>query len=333
MRQVTIKDVAAATGTSTATVSRALQDKPGVSEELRAKLKQVAAQLNYVSRNSSKQARTLLLVFPAQYFQQGSIIYGRGVEVLFQRTAKAGIMMTSLSDDAAELATLQRVITDQDVSVLTYFCTEPDPSVVDIAVKRGLPIVLIHRHDKGPNTSSFVVNDYLGGLQVADHFYQTDRRECIFVVPTVDQHKYSTQQRYAGFRDRMLSYGLTVKFVAIPQLSLSERIPYLKEKAGDFDALFAYSDLQAREFIEASKLHGIRIPEDVSVVGYNNSHHVTTTDPQLSSVHWPIDKVCHCVMDHIERYAGGQKDAFPIHLAIDPELIIRGSSAVSTHQA
>ena len=117
--------------------------------------------------------------------------------------------------------------------------------------------------------------------------------------------------------------------VTMPKAPLEERIRYVQKQGGDFNAVFAYSDLQAREFAEGAALVGLRIPEEVSLVGYNNSNHVGVTTPELSSVYWPIDKLCHMVMDHVERYVAGRYDVFPIQVSVRPRLIIRGSSDLS----
>ncbi len=326
MKSVTIRDVAAATGTSSATVSRALQDKPGVSDELRAKLKAAAARLKYVPRSVVKPASIMVLVFPAHYIREGSLVYARGIEVLYQRTADSAMFLTTQSDHPAEFKALQRAVNEPDASILVYFCAEPSPAVVELAAKRGLPIVLIHRYIAGPNISSFTVNDVHGGALVAEHFLAMGRKNSVFLLPEVNVKHYAAEQRFKGFHERMTAGGGSVKTVVSPRLALNLRIDYVKEKAGDFDSLFAYSDLEAKEFVEAGQLSGVRIPEEVSVVGYNNSHHVEETNPNLSSVYWPIEKVCHCVMDHIERYINGQGDVFPIQLSIQPQLIVRGSS-------
>jgi len=329
MKKVTIRDIAAATGTSIATVSRALQGKPGVSEELRERLKEVAARLNYVPRPTVKPGSIMMLVFPSHYLREGSHVFGRGVEVLYDRAAEAKMLVMTQTDHDAEVEACKKILKEQDVSVLIYFCGVPRDEIVEVATKQGTEVIVIHRQVDNPYISTFISDDYYGGQLVAEHFLATGRRKAIYLVPEDTKGCYSARERFAGFSDRMLQAGAEVQMVTMPKAPLEERIRYVQKQGGDFNAVFAYSDLQAREFAEGAALVGLRIPEEVSLVGYNNSNHVGVTTPELSSVYWPIDKLCHMVMDHVERYVAGRYDVFPIQVSVRPRLIIRGSSDLS----
>jgi DNA-binding LacI/PurR family transcriptional regulator len=219
-----------------------------------------------------------------------------------------------------------RMIRDEDISCLICFCAVPHEEIVDLASKRGIPIVLIHRESNDSRLSTFVSDDYYGGRLVAKHFLNSGRNSIVYIY-SEDKSDYPANVRYEGLADGVEEAGLKVQKVMLPRrLPIEERFAYVKCSVGICDAVFAYSDLEAKEFLEGAKYAGVSIPEQISVVGYNNSDLVLETNPNLSSVYWAIDKLCHLAIDCIERYVSGQFDAFPVNVRILPRLHIRDSS-------
>lgn len=316
--KVTVQDLARLAGTSTATVSRALNDKAGVSEELRARIKQLARHHGYIPKR--KYQEEILLVLPSADISLASP-YTKGLAVLQEGLLRSDCVV--ISDYSRNPKAQLQIMKSRDIKLVIYFCCTPDTAVCTEAVRSQVQLVLIHRESTLPNVSSFISDDCYGGYLATSHLLAQGRKKVAFLG--LDQDHYSPRMRWEGYCKAMSEQGL-------PPLRWEEAIlrsPALGEQVREkgVNGVFVWADHVAQRLIEVLHYQGVAVPHQVAVVGYNDlASIVENTVPPLSSVNWPIDQVCQWAMEYITQYLTRGSQIRPMKVKIAPELIVRDSS-------
>jgi LacI family transcriptional regulator len=332
---VTLRDVARAAGVHPGTASRALDPAKLwlVSPETRAKVESSARELGYrpdiVARSLRSGSTKTIGVVVADLSNPfaGEVIHGiagflypRGFMPLiietFDDTERLGLALDALRS--------RRV----DAVVLTVARTADTETILDVA-RSGLSIVLAVRHLPGSGLPTVVHDDAGGGRLVAEHLLSLGHRTLGELRGGQDAQPFLERGR--AFRQAVVAGGGAVREVdsvaAHPTAEEGRRLmeDYLEDRDDLPPAFFAHNDSMAIGAIDALRQAGLRCPEDVSVVGYNDaplSDHVT---PPLTTVRYPSDEV--------GRFAAGvalshiaDRDRTGVHVTFPAELVVRGST-------
>lgn len=315
--RVTIRDIARLVGTSTGTVSRALNDKEGVGEELRNRIKAIAKEYGYVPRRQIQ--REVMLVWPLTHTPVTSS-YIRGLEVLQRglNDNQCVMLSTYKLDPQSQI----RIMRNRDLAAVIYFCCAPEQRILQMAMRSQIPLVLIHWESSHPYVASFVSDDFNGGYMATKHLLDEGRRKVAFVGPIKD---YSPRLRWEGFCQALGEAGLEPLRWDDTVLRPQELVEQLRENG--VDGVFAWHDHTAQLLMEAFAFHGITIPDNIAVVGYNDvASVVEKTVPPLTSVYWPIDQACAWAIEYLDQCFNRKVPPRPMKVKIMPELVIRDSS-------
>jgi DNA-binding LacI/PurR family transcriptional regulator len=288
-----MEDIALRAGVSKITVSRALRDSDAVTPETRERIKQVAQALGYRMNHSARNLRlrkthTIAVVLEMQPDADRPISDPYPLQLL------GGIIQELTTRRySALLTSLEAVSQDQGLAADGVILLGQGAN--DIAVRRlqqlGLPMAVwgaVHGIEgkKGGRHVQVGSDNLHGGACVAERFVALQRSEIVFLG---DDSHAEVADRLQGFQRVLSKAGLKAQvlkpaaftfgagFTVIQShLSSARRVP---------DALFAASDLLAMGAVRAFLDAGLRVPQDVSVVGYDNSPAGQTFEPPLSSVH------------------------------------------------
>lgn len=332
---VTIKDVAKAAGVSVSAVSKVLRDAYGVSDNMKAKVTAAIEQLGYRPRAAARSMRgksysvgivipELSSLFPVQVAQ--SIVDS------FEKTGYQPLLASSPSDcgSAAEAQKkLIRSLTDRQVDGLIIISPFMDIEWIE-NLAETLPTVLVARNGIGAHYDSVTDNAFEGTLRMVDYLIELGHREIAYIgMPSSDlkpPYVLSTASRQEGYERGMTMHGLKPHVIAsyyseqggyeaMETLMAEDKLP---------TAVFAGADIAAFGVMRAANEHGISIPNDLTVVGYDNVfasglHGVglTTLDQKAESVG---SQAAHLLLTRME----GRTE--PICRIETPELIIRSSS-------
>ena len=327
-KRATIKDVAALAGVSAATVSRALDDRPEISSETKERVRSACAQLGYVPNAAARglaghATHTIGLVLP-----DISNPYFSGMATAIEETAAAHgcrvFLSNSLRKEDRELRAIENLVARQ-VDGIFVNPVSPESQLRHREVLGGLPCVYLGaNHDESP--SYVMADNETGAYAAARYLIRLGHRDILFLGGRTTSR--TREQRIRGFRRALAEAGLEGRELpAPPNVTLMRQWSYetaLELLKGPLpDAIFAYSDMTALKVLEAAEERGVRIPEDLSMVGYDNIafgalhriHLTTVSQHKYQQGQIAVERL-------LEKINGSRAHTEDI---LEPELIIRST--------
>ena len=294
--QITIKDIARELGISPSTVSRALKDHPDISKDTKKAVNNLAKKLNYqpniVALNlRKKKTNTIGVIIPEiVHFFFSTIISGiedtaheAGYNVILAQSSE------SLVREKADVQTLYNSRVDGLLMSISRETTEYDH--IESVLERGLPIVFYDRNYPNQETSKILVDDFAGSKEAVEHL--------------IDQGCKRIAHIQAAFKLTIAIERLRGYQTALSEHNLPFYEGYLQECPGGNvedglkamnnllslpqqpDGVFANNDVLAMGAMQAIKKAGLKIPQDIAVVGFSNWFYSSMIEPPLSSVDQP----------------------------------------------
>ncbi|HEX7338748.1 MAG TPA: LacI family DNA-binding transcriptional regulator [Rhodanobacteraceae bacterium] len=285
-RNPTMADLARAAGVSKITVSRALADSPLVAETTRRRIQQLARdrgyRLNVSARNFRRQRSNLIATIVEMTPSAG-------------RTMLDPYPLALLGAIAQELAgvgygvllTTRQGMTESFIHAadgVILLGQGAHQSSVKLCDEMGVPLVVWGAGTDGDAHVIVGSDNVHGGASAAEHLLSTGRRRPVF-VGNADHAEMA--QRLRGFRDVLARRGIGPTCVTPNGWTMDAGAGAIDSLLADktaFDAVFACSDLLAMGAIRALREHGVRVPEDVSVIGYDDTPLGAAFTPPLTSV-------------------------------------------------
>ncbi len=287
---VSITEVAEHAGVSSTTVSHTLSGKRPVSPEVRDRVLESMSTLGYVPSRSAQNlalgnTRIIALVVPDignGYFAE----LAKGVEATAVERGYNVILCTTGFDHAREMQYLT-MIRSRAVDGILYAAGAP-PTDRELAALLGdLPLMFVDEEIPDTIFGSVVSDNYQGGRCVAEHLIGLGHRSA--VVLSVEGNPVTSERRVAGFVDYWRAAGLSDPLTGVgdytEERGRSAIRPSLQAlTTGSATAVFATNDLMAFGVINELRSVGIRVPEDVSVVGFDDSPAARYSYPGLTTV-------------------------------------------------
>lgn len=336
--QATIKDIAAELNVSASTVSRALKDYPGISDETKRKVRELAEKLNYrpnaiaLSLRKSRSFTIGVIIPEVVHFFFSTVISGIE-EVAFSRGYN--VILTQTNEKLArEISSIETMLDNQIDGILVSFSKETTHfEHFSKLLNQGYPIVFFDRVPEIPNAVSVMVDDYKGAYNATEHLISQGYRTIVHLAGP--KNLKISQERIRGYEDALVDNGMKINPDYIVECRIgtdheSQEITskLLKSLSVKPDAFFASNDMAAVGAMLACKAAGLKIPEDVGIVGFSNWQFCTMIDPSLSSVSQPGSKMgakaTDILLDIIEKKLDSKTILGPFVLGT--ELLIRKSS-------
>jgi DNA-binding LacI/PurR family transcriptional regulator len=332
----TLEEVAQLAGVSRATVSRVVNGSPRVSPDVRTDVQAAIDRLGYVPNRAARSLVTrrsdsiavvitepTALLFSDPFFPR--LLRGISSELAVHDRQLVLLMPDTPADEARTADYLTAGHVDGTVLVSLH-ADDPLPGRLGAA---GIPIVLVGRPPKGTRASYVDVDNRQGAQSAVDHLVAGGRR----VIATIAGPRDMAvgMDRLAGYRDALTDAGLTLD----PTLETTSdftrdggaaAMTRLLAARPDIDGVFAASDLMAVGALSVLAAAGRRVPQDVAVVGYDDSPVATSTTPQLTSVRQPIEEMGHETA-RLLLAAVEAADPVPRRVILATELVRRASSA------
>lgn len=336
--QATIKDIAKELNVSTSTVSRALKDYPGISDETKRKVKELADRLNYrpnavaLSLRKSKSFTIGVIIPEVVHFFFSTVI--SGVEEVAHANGYNVILVQTNEKLSREKSSIETMLSNQIDGVLVSYSRETtDFSHFKKLMDLDFPIVFFDRKPDLENTVNVTVNDYQGAYDATRHLVSQGYTKIAHLAGP--SNLAISKRRKEGYLKALEDAGLSARpewIVECPSGSESESyqiaMEIFKDASDRPDAIFAHHDIVAAGAMIAIKKLGLKIPEDVGVVGYSNWQFSSMIDPPLSTVSQPGfsigENATHLLLDMIAGKEPGYQR--PQDVMLDTELVIRKSS-------
>lgn len=334
-RQITIKDIALKLGLSTSTVSRALKDHPDISPKTRTAVKELAGLLGYRPnrialnlRNNS--TRTLGLIIPEiEHYFFSAII--NGIEEIAYKNDYSVMVFQSNESYKREVINTQAVLTNRVDGVLVSFSKETnDFSHFQKLIENEIPIVFFDRVIDSLPADQVVADDYQGAFLAVNHLIEKGcKRIAHFAAP---QNLQIGKSRLSGYHDALLKHNIPFDHNLV---LLADTFEAARKAAHDIlrkpnapDGFFAVNDMSAIAIIKAAKELGKKIPEEVKVVGFENSKSAALSEPELTTVdQFGFELGREACLMLLKRLKDKNQESFtPTRKIIKTKLVVRSSS-------
>ena len=293
---VTIKDVAALAGVSPSTVSRTCKNNPSISEETKERVRKAMAELGYepnfqASNLASQNSRTIGIILPASakevyensfYLEaiQGISYYCNGRQ--YMTTIVTG------QDEAEILDAVRSMSRSGKVDGFIILYSKKDDPVIDYLFNEGLLYILIGKATQYTNQTIYIDNDnLLAGREAAEYLYQLGHRRIAYLGS--DSSLMFSADRKAGYQLALASHQLPVRpeyCVEVKNVSENneEAIRGLLMQKDRPTAILVSDDILAVSLERVCLENHLAIPEDLSIISFNNSLFARLTSPQLTSI-------------------------------------------------
>ena len=294
LEQATIKDIARELQVSSSTVSRALKDYPGISDETKRKVKEMAEKLHYrpnaiaLSLRKSRSFTIGVIIPEVVHFFFSTVISGIE-EVAFSRGYN--VILTQTNEKLArEKSSIDTMLSNQmDGFLVSYSKETTDFTHFSKLLNQGYPIVFFDRVPEIPGAIHVIVNDYAGAYDATKHLIQQGYSRIVHLAGP--SNLKISQERIRGYKDALKEFGISF----FPELVVectqgtdeeAQKITaqLLQSITPRPDAFFANNDLAAMGAIQACKNAGFSVPQEIGVVGFSNWQFCSIVDPSLSSV-------------------------------------------------
>ena len=292
---VTMSDIAKRLGVSKTTVSLALANQPGVSEEMRQSVIDMAARLGYQRRDFplsiSTRRRAILAVFQNNLIQSDisglAIWYIDGVQAAADDFKLRVVLSTlaigeRIADHAIDVARSEPV---DMLGALLMGVKERTEPVVNQLQALGIPIVAVNRH--WPESDlSFVSVDYRRAqMEAVRYLWQMGHRTIAYVSIDADEGYSWLKQRREGYEAGLVAEGgvLNPRHV-IHAPDVRQVVDNVLDNAADATAICAQNDTLALALIRELQQRAIIVPRDMSVIGFDNDRSLPISDPPLTTI-------------------------------------------------
>ena len=330
----TIHDVARRAGVSTATVSRALNAKGQVRPATRWLVEEAVRELGYrpntLARSlKTRTTQTIAFLLPdiTNPFYPGLV---KGVQDCAHAHGYTLLLGSAEGDPAAEEQYLNLLWEKRVDGAIVDGLVLPRDRIAAF-VSGGFPIVSLDRNVDFPNVPLVQVNNARGARLATEHLLDLGHRR-VAHVSGADGLRIS-EERLAGYVDALREAGIEPDPRLIAAGRFSEEggaaaAELLLARGGDFTALFAANDMSAIGAIKTLEDRGLRIPDDVSVVGFDDLRLSAYVSPALTTVRQPAYEMSYRAAELLfELIETGKRRRRSANVVFEPELIVRSSSA------
>ena len=334
-KDITIYDIAKVLGLSPATVSRGLKDHPAINSKTRKRIMDMAREMGYRSNSFASNLRmqkthTIGIIIHELKSQFISSVLA-GIEKV---TTEAGydLIIGHSSEtwrkEAANAHNLFHKRVDGLIASLAFDTKEMDH--FDPYVQKGIPIVFFDRVEEFTYGTRVVIDNVKAGYEATAHLAAQGCRRIVHITANLGRNVYAG--RLKGYQQALADYGLQYdpNLLLVNDLGEAAALRAAKQvMAMDQrpDGAFITNDFFAAVFLQTLKENGIRVPEDMAIVGFNNDAISKIIHPKLTTINYPGEEMGEQAARSLLEQLSGQSSArTPDTIIIRSELIIRESS-------
>ncbi|MBW8349477.1 substrate-binding domain-containing protein [Bacillus sp. IITD106] len=303
---VTMKDIAEKIGVTSVTVSKALNDKEGVSDELKEKIKRLAEEMGYRFNTAARSMKDGLsfnigVIIPERFtgmLQSFYLNFYQSISKVLEEQGYYGILHILRSEDEDELK-LPRIYQEQKVDGFIILGQIKKPYIKKLQSVE-LPTVFMDFYDEEANMDAVITDNFYGAYDITNYLIRNGHEKIAYVG-----NIYSTssiQDRFLGYYKSLLEHHIKLN----EQYILSDRDENGKYIEIDLPeelptAFVCNCDQVAHLLITKLKDLGYRVPEDFSVVGFDNDIYATITEPGLTTVEVNIEEMSRTAIGFIQE--------------------------------
>jgi LacI family transcriptional regulator len=335
-REITIYDLAQKLNISVATVSRALKDDPVVSKKTKKKIFDLAEELGYRSNHFARNLRTqrtdtIGVIVPRlnSYFMSTIIA---GMENVANSNGYNLIISQSSESFRKEIANAKTLFNNRVDGLLVSLAYDTeDTSHFDSFFKKNIPVIFFDRVEQHESSTQILIDNRQAAFDATEHLIQQGCKRIVHITATPKRNVYI--DRLQGYKQALATHNIPFRedYILINNLSFEsgmEAAVLIREMNPMPDGVFVANDNSAVGCMVSLKQSGIRIPDDIAIVGFNNDPVSKVVEPNLSTINYPGYEMGEVAAWNLINHLNG---VAPIHttnrIILRSELVIRASSA------
>ena len=338
MKNLTLKDIAAALNLSITTVSKALKDYPDVNTNTKERVKAYAKKVNFTPNGHAaflrtQQSKLIGVVIPRlNHFFFSNVLRG-----IMKAAEEEDYMVIVLSSDESyelEKKQINRLLQQNvDGILLSIADSTHDTKHIDAIIEQKIPLIFFDKYSKLSNCSSVVINDQKAAFNAVEHLIKQGKKNIAHLLGPL--RPQNSIDRFLGYRKALEQYGLEYRkewVFTCDQISNEEGYAYTQEiieKHPEIDAIFAVADMPAVGAIKCLNEQKIVIPDQIAVMGFSNWRISNLVTPTLSTVNQPGiemgEKAFELFYKEQQLIKKGESVVYE-KIELDTKLIIRQSS-------
>lgn len=335
---ITSRDIAAKVGVSPATVSMVFRNKPGISDAVREKVRAAAREMGYeyVSSAGVRHSNTMQLIL---FKRHGKVVsnttfFEHLTQGVSDMVHQLGYQFSITYFYATENITEQlRSISSAKCAGIILLTTEMQNEDMDIFQSLNIPIILLDNWFPNRRYDAVVIDNTYGTWRAVQHLARCGHKRIGYLHSKVDIHNF--RERCDGYLNAVASFpeidndsaqriipvGTTVESAYEDMMTFLASDPILPT------AFFADNDIIAVGCMRAILKSGYRIPEDVSIIGFDNMPISQMTDPPLTTMAVKSDRMGALAVERLDRQIRSETGGEIVRLSVSPELVQRSSVA------
>lgn len=338
MRTVTLRDVAQAVGVTPAAVSLALSGSPRISERTKDAVVKAAAELGYVPSSAGRALRsqrsgTVALIVPNTSQHVFGHMYFMHVLTGVSEAANehdAQVLVSTNAEEVNGVTAYQRVMRSRSADGAIVTSAAIDDGNIATLVSSGLPVVLIGNFPYLRDVVSVGIDDVAATRQITDHLVAVHRRSHILHVTGTLDHQTGVDRRegfYAAIAEARLPKPTVIEgdlSEASGAAAIERALDGAPEDGPPFDGIVFANDDMALGGMRVLQRHGIRVPEDVSVVGFDDFGLARVVTPGLTTVAVPAEEMARRATERLFQIIDGDRSGAP-HQELPVQIVVRRS--------
>lgn len=331
----TIYEVSKLAGVSLATVSRVMNNSDKVRPQTRQKVEAAIRKLDYRPNSTaqslaSNRSNSVGILVPELHGPFFGAMLG-SIELELRQQGKHVIITAGHSDAEREKEGIDFLVSRScDALILFVFAISDDH--IESLRQSSIPVIVIGRLIPGMEEDCISLDNEIGGYIATKSLIESGHRQLACITGPL--WKSDGQERFAGYKRALSEFGLTYDRQLLVEGDYEESsgrkgMQELLQREIPFTGLVCANDVMAAGAIEIARAHGLNIPDDLSVVGFDNVFFTRYMHPQLSTIDYPAEKMGQMAARCVLRDVYGNKDV-DIQLRFEPHLVRRSSIAEFT---
>lgn len=314
-KAVKLADIAEKLDVSAVTVSKALSDQKGVSEEMRAKIKQLADELGYVPPSAGRRAKeqksyNIGVIIAEQFLDKYDSFYWQMYQMVTTKAVSKGCftMLEVISNEDAAALNLPKLVQEEKVDGIIVIGRMSRAYLEALDTKAKIPTVYLDFYDEKKECDAVISDSFYGMYRLVNYLYEMGHEKIAYVGTLLATG--SITDRYFGYAKSLMEHGQQIRkdWVIDDRNKETGKIDRenLLQLPTEMPTAFACNcDLTASEIIKKLKAAGYRVPEDISVVGYDNYLYPGLSDVAITTYEVDMKEMARRAIHTIVRKISG----------------------------
>jgi LacI family transcriptional regulator len=345
MVSITIKDIAKIAGVSHATVSRSLNNSPLAAEETKKRIRELADSLGFEFNANARslitsRSGTICIIYPDKFGEFGASFYYNSLLNQLREALEAKGMDLIVSfprNRTTGESNIRRLIISKKIDgviIVHPRLNEVDEQIVSFMEVSKTPYIFLHHHPSSgeQNAVDIIYTDHFnGGYNAADYLIKLGHKRIMTITSIGGSFEF--RQRTEGYRAALEHNGIRVEesLIFYGYRDISSGYNIIKDNLQlilreNITAIFCQTDLMAIGALEALKEFNIHVPEDISIVGYDDIDMLMSFKPNLTTVHQPKEEIAVLACERLADLINGRKRKGKINIVLQTRLIVRESA-------